>query len=44
MLKFAGNSVAMGNGSESAKAAATLVTDSLYDDGIYKALLKLGVI
>jgi len=36
--------VAMGNGSENAKQAADLVTDTLWNDGIYKACVRLGLI
>ncbi|MCD8015768.1 MAG: HAD hydrolase family protein [Lachnospiraceae bacterium] len=37
MFSTAGTAVAMGNGSEAAKAAATYVTDSLRRDGIWNA-------
>ncbi len=44
MFEAAGVAVAMGNGSDRAKEAADIVTDSLHEDGIYNALLKLGLI
>ena len=44
MFRAAGTSVAMGNGSDVAKAAADIVTTSLHEDGIYNALVKLGLI
>jgi len=44
MLSIAGIGVAMGNGSEGAKASADLVTDPLWDDGIYNACVRLGLI
>ncbi|MCP1224943.1 Cof-type HAD-IIB family hydrolase [Sebaldella sp. S0638] len=36
--------IAMGNGSDILKSYADMVTDSIDDDGVYKALVKLGLI
>ncbi len=44
MLQFAGTGVAMGNGTEDAKAAADYVTAAVDDGGIAKALRHLGLI
>ena len=44
MLKAAGVGVAMGNADESAKAVADMVTDHIDEDGIYNALVRLGLI
>lgn len=44
MLRTAGTSVAMGNGSDEAKAAADYVTDTLMEDGIWKACEHLGLL
>lgn len=44
MLEHAAISVAMGNGTEAAKAAADFVTDDVDKDGIYNAFVKLGLI
>lgn len=44
MLKFAGIGVAMGNASDTVKAAADYVTDSVDDNGIEKALRHFGLI
>lgn len=44
MLKFVGTGVAMGNGFAELKAAADYVTATVGDDGIQKALLKLGLL
>lgn len=44
MLKLAGIGVAMGNGADAAKEAADHVTDSIDQDGIFNALVKLGII
>ena len=44
MLRCTGVSVAMGNGNEKAKAAATFVTDDIDDDGWAKAMVRLGLI
>ncbi|MFJ8261691.1 Cof-type HAD-IIB family hydrolase [Rummeliibacillus sp. NPDC094406] len=43
MLKAVGTSVAMGNGHEKAKEVATFVTDHVDDDGLSKAMRKLGL-
>lgn len=34
----------MGNGTEEAKRAADFVTDSIFEDGIYKALIRLNLV
>ena len=44
MLDTAGTSVVMGNGVPEAKALADLVTDDIDDDGIAKAMVRLGLI
>lgn len=44
MLKLAGIGVAMGNGAPAAKEAADYVTDSIEQDGIWNALVKLGIL
>lgn len=44
MLKFVGHGIAMGNGSKPAKMAAEYVTDSIHEDGIYKAMVHYGLI
>ena len=44
MLRKAGIGIAMGNASETVKAAAGYVTDSVDDNGIYNALKHLKVI
>ena len=44
MLRFAGIGVAMGNGSEEAKAAADYITADIDDDGIEKALKHFNLI
>ena len=44
MLKFVQTGVAMGNADEGLKAIADYVTDSVDQDGIYKALTELKVI
>ena len=43
MLRTAGMGVCMANGSEGAKRAANMITASNNDDGIDKALRKLGI-
>lgn len=44
MIIFAGIGVAMGNATDDIKAKADLVTESVNEDGIYKAFIKLGLI
>ena len=44
MLAFVGHSVAMGNGTDSAKAAAEYITTSVDEDGIYNGLKHYGLI
>lgn len=44
MLEHAHIAVAMGNGTDAAKAAADFVTTDVDKDGIYNAFLKLGLI
>lgn len=44
MLKTAGLGIAMGNGSDELKSIADYVTDSDENDGIYKALVRFGMI
>ncbi len=44
MFDVVKTSVAMGNGSQLAKEHATFVTDKIIDDGLYKALVKLGLV
>lgn len=44
MLQRVGTGVAMDNGFEELKAAADMVTDSVFSDGITKGLQKLGLI
>lgn len=44
MFRAAGFSVAMGNGSEIARASADYVTTTLHEDGIRNALCHLGLI
>ena len=44
MLKAAGFSVVMGNGTEVAKQAGGMITDTLHEDGILHACQKLGLI
>lgn len=44
MLKYAGVSVAMGNGIKEIKQAADYVTSDIDQDGIYKALKKFKII
>lgn len=44
MLALAGVGVAMGNASEKVKSSANLVTDTNDDNGIYKALKRLGML
>ena len=44
MLEACGTSVAMGDGTPEARAAATYVTSDCDDDGIYRACVHLGLI
>ena len=44
MLKYAAHGVAMGNGTDVAKAAADYVTTDIHEDGIYNALKHYGLI
>lgn len=44
MLQHVGTSVAMGNGTQDVKAVADHITDEVWNDGIYKACEKLGLI
>ena len=44
MLSHVGVGVAMGNGSEEAKAASDMVTSPIGQDGVFNALSRLGLI
>ncbi len=44
MFRAVGTAVAMANGCEAAKNAAHLITDKVDDDGIWNALVKLGIL
>ncbi len=44
MFEVCGTSVAMANGSEECKKAATYVTDTVKNDGLYKAFKHFGLI
>ncbi|MBQ6590600.1 MAG: HAD-IIB family hydrolase [Lachnospiraceae bacterium] len=44
MLEYAGIGVCMGDGAESAKARADLVTDALAEDGLLHAMERLGLV
>lgn len=44
MLEYVAHGVAMGNGTEAAKAAADYVTTDIHEDGIYNALKYYGLI
>lgn len=44
MLKYVAHGVAMGNGTDAAKAAADYVTTDIHDDGIYNGLKHYGLI
>lgn len=44
MLEYCGIGVAMGNGTDAAKAAADYVTDDIDDDGLMNACRHLGII
>ena len=43
MLRAAGTGIAMGDGTEAAKAAADYVTAPLHEDGIYRAMEHFGL-
>lgn len=44
MLGFVGHGIAMGNGTEAAKAAAEYVTSDIHEDGILRAMQHYGLI
>lgn len=44
MLELAGLGIAMGNGTPAVKAAADALTDSVENDGLYKAFVMAGLI
>lgn len=44
MLQIVGRGVAMGNGSEAAKEAADVITESVSDEGIVRELQRLGLV
>ena len=44
MLDYIPNSVAMGNGSASAKKHAKYLTDDIKKDGLLKGLIRLGLL
>lgn len=44
MIKWAGTGVAMGNGEPEVKSAADYVTAPVWDDGVSKALVELGML
>lgn len=44
MLDLVENSVAMGNGVEETKSVAKIVTDHVDEDGLYNAIIKMGLI
>lgn len=44
MMEFAGIGVAMGNAQQCVKEIADMVTDDIKQDGLYKAMEKLGLI
>ncbi|MGX8704215.1 MAG: HAD hydrolase family protein [bacterium] len=43
MLRAAGTGIAMGDGTEAAKAAADYITTPLHEDGIYRAMEHFGL-
>jgi len=43
MLRFVGTGVAMGNAQQACKDAADVVTDDIKEDGLYRAMEKLGL-
>ncbi|MBF0578506.1 HAD-IIB family hydrolase [Erysipelotrichaceae bacterium RD49] len=44
MFQTADIAIAMGNGTEPVKAAADYITDTIFDDGLYKAFDRLGLL
>ncbi|MCK5761887.1 MAG: HAD hydrolase family protein, partial [Candidatus Izimaplasma sp.] len=44
MMKYVKNSVAMGNAHDDVKKHASIVTDHISDDGLYKAFVNLKLI
>lgn len=44
MLRYAGYGIAMGGSAPEVQAAADYVTDTVDNDGIYKALARLGIV
>lgn len=44
MMDYAGIGIAMGNAFDEVKERADMITNSIYEDGIYKAFEKLGLI
>lgn len=44
MLRFAGCGVAMGNAEEAVRSCADYITDHIDNDGLYKALVSLGIL
>ena len=44
MIEAVGTAIVMGNGEESLKQMADYVTDDIDDDGVYNALIRLGVL
>lgn len=44
MIKWAGTGVAMGNAEPEVKAAADYITAPVWDDGVSKALVELGIL
>lgn len=44
MLKYAGIGICMGNGSEPAKECADYITADIFDDGIYRAMERFGLL
>lgn len=44
MLEFAGVGVAMGNADDDLKSKADMVTDAVYEDGIYNSMRTLGLL
>ncbi|MBO5372125.1 MAG: HAD family hydrolase [Lachnospiraceae bacterium] len=44
MMEYAGIGVAMGNARAEVKELADMITDSIHEDGLYNAFVKLGLI